>query len=115
MSDARSIRNLAMVGFMGTGKSTVGRLVAELLQFGFVDTDVLIEGEVGRSVSDIFAGEGTKNLGCGAGSPTNPASGQTRCVVIYARENASEAVLKAPQPSLWTHRRSNAILVLSTA
>ena len=58
MSNARAIHNLALVGFMGTGKSTIGRLVADHIQFGFVDTDALIETRIGRSVSDIFAGEG---------------------------------------------------------
>ena len=43
---------------MGTGKSTIGRLVAEQIQFGFVDTDAWIEERLGRSISDIFAGEG---------------------------------------------------------
>jgi len=43
---------------MGTGKSTIGRLVAELTQFGFVDTDDLIQERLGRTISDIFAGEG---------------------------------------------------------
>lgn len=43
---------------MGAGKSTIGRLAAELLKFGFVDTDGLIESRLGRSVSDIFAREG---------------------------------------------------------
>lgn len=58
MNNARLIHNLALVGFMGTGKSTIGRLAAEQMQFRFVDTDGLIEGRVGRSVSDIFAKEG---------------------------------------------------------
>jgi len=58
MSDARIIRNLALVGFMGTGKSAVGRLVAQQLQFTFIDTDELIENEVGKSISEIFAQQG---------------------------------------------------------
>jgi shikimate kinase len=58
VSDSRIIHNLTLVGFMGTGKSTIGRLVAEQLQFGFVDTDNLIETRLDRSVSDIFAKEG---------------------------------------------------------
>lgn len=58
MNDARTIHNLALVGFMGTGKSTIGRLVAEHIRFGFVDTDGLIEAQLGRSISDIFAREG---------------------------------------------------------
>ena len=43
---------------MGTGKSSVGRLAAEHLRFAFVDTDELIENEVGQSVADIFAQRG---------------------------------------------------------
>jgi shikimate kinase len=58
MSDARAILNLALVGFMGTGKSSVGQLVAEQLRFAFIDTDALIENETGRSISEIFARQG---------------------------------------------------------
>lgn len=58
MSDARIIHNLALVGFMGTGKSAVGRLAAQYLQFAFVDTDELIEKEAGKSISEIFAQQG---------------------------------------------------------
>jgi len=54
----RIIRNLALVGFMGSGKSTVGRLVAQDLGFQFVDTDSLIEEKAGISIAEIFATEG---------------------------------------------------------
>jgi len=54
VSDERDIRNLAMVGFMGTGKSTVGRQVARGLQFKYVDTDMLIEEQTGMGVSEVF-------------------------------------------------------------
>jgi len=43
---------------MGSGKSTVGRLVAQDLGFQFVDTDSLIEERAGISVAEIFATEG---------------------------------------------------------
>ena len=43
MSDRRSIENLALVGFMGCGKSSVGRLAAKDLGFEFMDTDALVE------------------------------------------------------------------------
>jgi shikimate kinase len=54
----RAIYNLALIGFMGTGKSSVGRLAAEHLHFAFIDTDELIENEVGKSVAEIFAQQG---------------------------------------------------------
>ena len=58
MSTVREIHNLALVGFMGTGKSSVGQLVAAQLHFRFVDTDELIEARAGKTISAIFAEEG---------------------------------------------------------
>lgn len=49
---------IALVGFMGTGKSSVGRLLARRLGFKFLDTDLLIEKKEGRSIPEIFAEEG---------------------------------------------------------
>jgi shikimate kinase len=54
----RSIHNLALVGFMGTGKSSVGRLVADSLHFTFLDTDDVIIARAGKSIADIFAESG---------------------------------------------------------
>ncbi|HKG49385.1 MAG TPA: shikimate kinase [Actinomycetales bacterium] len=48
-------RPVAVVGFMGVGKTTVGRALAELLDRPFVDTDVLIEQRSGRSIPELFA------------------------------------------------------------
>ena len=58
MSSGRVIHNLALVGFMGTGKSSVGQLVAAQLHFRFADTDELIEARAGKTISAIFTGEG---------------------------------------------------------
>lgn len=54
----RDIRNLALVGFMGVGKSTVGHQLADELGFEFVDTDELIEQQTGMKISDIFSTAG---------------------------------------------------------
>jgi shikimate kinase len=43
---------------MGTGKSTVGQLVADALRFEFIDTDATIEERAGKNISQIFASEG---------------------------------------------------------
>lgn len=50
--------NIMLVGFMGTGKSTVGRIVAERLHKTFVDMDHTIEERTGKKISEIFAQEG---------------------------------------------------------
>jgi shikimate kinase len=56
-SDRRNL-NLALIGFMGTGKTSVGRLVAEALHFDYLDTDEMIQAGTGRTVSDIFKADG---------------------------------------------------------
>jgi len=58
MQNDRHIVNLALIGFMGTGKTSVGRLAAEQLNFEFLDTDELIQERTGRTIPDIFANEG---------------------------------------------------------
>ena len=58
MNSSRLINNIALIGFMGTGKSTVGRLVADSLHFEFLDTDELIEVRAGKAIAAIFAAEG---------------------------------------------------------
>ena len=50
--------NLYLVGFMGAGKTTVGRRVARQLGFQFFDSDHEIERAAGRPVAQIFAEEG---------------------------------------------------------
>ena len=51
-------RNLILAGFMGVGKSTVGRLCAEQLGYAFVDTDLEIERREGMSIPQMFARKG---------------------------------------------------------
>jgi len=45
---------VVLTGFMGTGKTTVGKLLANYLNYRFIDTDELIESRNNRSISDIF-------------------------------------------------------------
>ena len=52
------MKNIILTGFMGTGKSTIGRLVAAELDREFVDMDTLIEAREGRSINQIFAEAG---------------------------------------------------------
>ena len=50
--------NIVLTGFMYSGKSTVGELVAASTGKGFVDTDAMIESETGMAISEIFGGQG---------------------------------------------------------
>lgn len=50
--------NLYLIGMMGAGKTTVGRLLASELGYGFVDTDEVIAASAKKSINQIFAQEG---------------------------------------------------------
>ena len=51
-------RNIVLCGFMGSGKTTIGRKLARLTGLEFVDADQYLEAQEGRKISDIFAAEG---------------------------------------------------------
>ncbi|NLP37963.1 MAG: shikimate kinase [Firmicutes bacterium] len=51
-------KNVVLIGFMGTGKTEVGKLLATALNRHLVDTDAQIEAEEGRTINEIFASDG---------------------------------------------------------
>jgi shikimate kinase len=55
-------RRIVLTGFMGAGKSTVGRLLAARLRWPFLDTDSLITAEHGLTVAQIFAHDGEEHF-----------------------------------------------------
>jgi len=50
--------NVALIGFMGTGKTAVGKALAEKLRKNFVELDLLIEQKAGRPIPEIFQQDG---------------------------------------------------------
>lgn len=52
------MNNIILVGYMGCGKTTIGKHLARIGRYRFVDTDEEIEIQYGRSISDIFATDG---------------------------------------------------------
>jgi shikimate kinase len=61
VTDVSSPR-VVLVGAMGSGKSTVGRLLAERWDVAFRDTDDDVERSEGRSISDIFVDSGEEHF-----------------------------------------------------
>jgi shikimate kinase len=51
-------RNVILIGYRGTGKTTVARLLAEQLGWQWVDADQYLEAKFGQTIRDIFAAEG---------------------------------------------------------
>jgi shikimate kinase len=101
---------ITLTGFMGSGKTTVGRILADALGCPFLDLDELIVKKAGKPIPDIFAqdgepafrqlearllkqtvekyGEGTAVLSLGGGAVLTPASAallQEKTVCIYLR------------------------------
>lgn len=52
------MKHIILIGFMGAGKSTMGKLIANKLGCSFIDTDTYIEKKEGRSIQDIFTDDG---------------------------------------------------------
>ena len=50
--------NIVLVGFMGTGKTSIGRRISSQLRMRYVDTDEIVERDSRRRISDIFAEDG---------------------------------------------------------
>ncbi len=51
-------KNIVLIGFMGSGKSTVGRVLHQRLGYPLMDMDSVIERRAGKPITDIFAAEG---------------------------------------------------------
>lgn len=51
-------KNIVLIGFMGSGKSTVGRELHHLLGYSLTDTDRMIEESMGKKITEIFKEEG---------------------------------------------------------
>ena len=85
------MKNIVLIGMMGCGKSTCGRLLAQRLGREFIDTDAFIEAREGRTIPAVFAADGEEYfrakeretgeelaqrqglvIACGGGLPTRP-------------------------------------------
>lgn len=55
-------QNIILIGMPGSGKSTVGVLLAKRLGMGFIDTDLLIQEKAGRTLQDIVDHDGYQAL-----------------------------------------------------
>ena len=79
MSSART--NIVLIGFMGSGKSSIGRLVAARLGFQFVDTDAVLVEREGREIAEIFAREGEARFRDLESAVLASLSARDRCVI----------------------------------
>ena len=55
-----NFKNISLTGFMGSGKSTIGKILAKKLRFTFIDLDRVIELAEGKEIKDIFKFKGER-------------------------------------------------------
>jgi len=89
----QTCQRLVLIGPRGSGKSTVGRLLAQALRWDFVDTDSLVEVAAGRSIAEIFAFSGEPAFRKLETEALKQALARQRCVIsvgggaVASREN----------------------------
>ena len=66
---------------MGSGKSSVGRLVAKALRFSFLDTDQLLAQRAGKSIGEIFSSEGEASFRARETEVLESLKPMSRCVI----------------------------------
>ncbi len=107
--------NIALIGFMGAGKTAVGKRLALRLKRAFVETDDMVERRTGRSIAAIFAQDGepafrrmeaeavaeasqgvNQVISCGGGVVLNPANVKNlrRTAVIIYLKSSPQTILK---------------------
>ena len=58
------MKTIVLIGMMGSGKTTIGKLLGEKLTLRSIDIDVIIEQNEKRTISEIFQNEGEKYFRC---------------------------------------------------
>ena len=81
MAMKESKRNIILSGFMATGKSSVGRRLAVLLGYDFLDLDTLIAAEAGMPIAEIFASQGEGAFRALEARMVDRMAGRKGCVV----------------------------------
>lgn len=73
--------NIVLVGLMGSGKTTVGRIVAQMVGFQLVDTDHVVVEDAGKSIPEIFASEGESGFRRRESAALRSLLGKRGCVI----------------------------------
>jgi shikimate kinase len=96
---------IVLVGFMGVGKSTIGRLVARGLGWSFEDMDARIEARAGRAIAEIFREQGEDAFRALERDEARAIGSLTRCVVAAGggafAQPATRAILQEGALTVW--------------
>jgi len=111
--------NIALIGFMGAGKSAAGRALAAKLDMEFIDLDSLLQESAGRSIAEIFARDGEPAFRSMESEISRQAATRERTVIscgggIVLEQNNLDMIRKssvivclAAEPAILLRRISN--------
>lgn len=113
LSIESSVMNLYLIGYRGTGKSTVGRGIAELLDAPFSDLDDLIESNASKSIAAIFEEVGEQGFRALESEALAQVSSSTETIIALGGgsilRKSNRQILKSTGKCVWL-RASNLTL-----
>ncbi|MBN1466097.1 shikimate kinase [candidate division KSB1 bacterium] len=101
-------KNIYFIGFMASGKSSIGKSFAKFLGWPFHDTDDLVEKRAGRSISEIFAQDGEEAFRQLETAVLKELAEQKNCVVALG----GGAVMRDEN---WRYLRNSGVTISLTA
>ena len=120
------MRNIFLVGFMGAGKTTVGRVLAGRLGYRYCDSDKVIETKAGKTIPEIFSGLGEDRFRELESETLESLSGKIKQVIATGggavmrnrnwdamKKGGVTVYLKAPAEVIWNrikHSRTRPLL-----
>jgi shikimate kinase len=94
-----------LIGYRGTGKSTVARELAELLDYDWIDADEIVEERAGKSIAAIFADDGEPAFRDLEADVVTELTGRRRTVVALGGgavlRDTNRALIRAAGPVVW--------------
>lgn len=113
MSDGPPPDRLLLVGMMGSGKTTAGRLVADRLGWSYLDSDAEVEHDTGRTVPELFAEEGEAAFRAAESAALRRAVAVDRAVVSVAGgavlDPGNRALLRRAGTVVWLRARPSTL------
>lgn len=110
--------NIILIGFMGCGKSTIGRRLATRLGHEFLDSDDLITAAAGKSIADIFAEEGEERFRERETAAIESLVGSTAIVLATGGgavlRSANRTILRKIGTTVWLHANPETLFERAT-
>jgi shikimate kinase/shikimate 5-dehydrogenase len=102
---------IVLIGFMGAGKTTIGKEIAKRMNFKFYDIDILIEDKVGMSISEIFEKYGEEYFRKLETEFLMLLTTKTNCIIScgggIVEKDENHSILSSFEHVIWIYRNLN--------